>query len=276
MARLDQVLSEVALKQDAAARSLLNPDDPASALGKALSTLRHGQAEQLALQTALGERVASREAAFQAREEIWESTAIKGLAYEDEVTRAVLAEASRWEDPAEPVGRVRGSQATMTGDVVVEVAGAGRYVVEVKDRRLGMSAALAEARGAMSNREAAACVMVFSSEERSPARTLLATYGEIIVVVFDKAEPDPTALRLGLCLARARVLAQARPAGSEGPDVVRMQEHLEQAESALRRCTEIRKAHGAARNAVARAGDQLETLSQDINEALDRLRQELC
>jgi hypothetical protein len=115
-------------------------------------------------------RIAAVDAARVAGSIAWEKTAVKGQSYEEVVAGAVVRQAAVWEDIAERVGHQRGTTGRMTGDILVEVAGAGRYVVEAKDRRLPLKRALDELRAAVDTHEAHAGLLVFSSDENCPAR----------------------------------------------------------------------------------------------------------
>ncbi len=87
-----------------------------------------------------------------------ERSAVKGQAYEEQVLEMVAEVAVGYGDVAEGCGRQTGAAGNQRGDIALQldpvgVPNSGRYVVEVKDTRLSLRAALGEASKAMANRE---------------------------------------------------------------------------------------------------------------------------
>ncbi len=168
-------------------------------------------------------------------------------------------------DAAEQTGTTPGIAGTKKGDEVVtlnpdETRGqATRYALEVKDRKLGLSAILAELDEAQSNRGALASVAVFSRDTNCPAAGPFTYHGTRGLAVLDKDEPDPGALRLACLWARwtaRRQLAEDR----EGVDTERIEALIAEGSRALDRLASIRRCHTAARNKVQEAGSQVDDL----------------
>ena len=224
-ARLDSWLDEVVAlfdpdressaigKFDDATRRLLNPDIEGSPLAHLMSAVREQIRQVLDAIARLAEQTATKKAAGEAEARTMQLTAIKGLAFEDNVAELVTGIAAMSGDVAEAVGHQPGSNGGKAGDVVVEVnRAAGRYAIECKDRKLGLRAALEELGQATVNREAAAAIMVFAQQDQCPVPEPFMVFGKFALLVLDKSEPNLAALRLACAWARTQVLAD-----SEGP-----------------------------------------------------------
>lgn len=251
----------------------LDPDLDDSPMGRLVRQVG-GMAAQVA---ELSQAVAVREAATA----VFERSAVKGQAYEELVVDAVAAVAAGFGDVAEPCGRRSGSAATNKGDVVVELCpddvagGAGRYVVEAKDTRLGLRAALAEANKARVNREAAACVLVFARDAQNPCRVPLQVYDQTVIVTLDKDCLDPAALHLACAWART-VVRRSRVGAGEGPSLERMRELVTEAQRTLGQAAGVRRCHSTAIRAVGEAVDKFNELLVGIAAALGKLEVELA
>lgn len=250
----------------------LDPDVDDSPMGRLVRQVG-GIAAQVA---ELSKAVAVRDAAAAALER----SAVKGQAYEELVVDAVAAVAAGFGDVAEGCGRRSGSAGTNKGDVVVELCpddvagGAGRYVVEAKDSRLGLRAALAEADKARTNREAAACVLVFARDDQNPCRVPLQVYDQTVIVTLDKDWPDPAALHLACAWARIVVRRSAAGAG-EGPCLERMRELVCEAQRTLGQAAGVRRCHSTAIRAVGDAADKFNDMLAGIAATLGKLEVEL-
>ena len=95
---------------------------------------------------------------------------------------------------------------------------AASYVVEAKDRALKLGAILKELDEAAANRSAGAALAVFAREAQAPGNEPFQCYGSRAIVVFDKDEQEPLALRLGCAWARWTVRRQlAAPSREHRP-----------------------------------------------------------
>lgn len=250
-----------------------NPDDPATPLGRLLGIQREQYRDVQRSVAQLGQQIVTDRATKVATDRALERSAVKGASFEETVVASVTRVATRWEDVTEPVGRVRGRAGAMTGDAVVEVAGAGRYVVEAKDRPLGLRKALAEAEQGLANRDAAASLFVYSRPEHLPSAGPFTTFGNVGIVLLEKDDPDTAALEVACAWARARVLAER--SGNVGLDVKRLDELVEYCRRTLRKITDIRRTHGVAQRALEQAGEYVETLYLELTATLERMSSEV-
>src|SRR5262249_15932474 len=137
-----------------------------------------------------------------------ERSAVKGMAFEDQVVLAVTALAAECGDVTEAVGCLEGIGGGRGGGIVVEgdpASNGGRsggYVRECKGRGVSLKETVDELRRAADNRDASAAVGVFSSADNAPIPTPFAVFNDRAIVVYDKEEQDATALRLGCAWAR--------------------------------------------------------------------------
>ena len=184
-------------------------------------------------------------------------------------------------DVPEAVGGVAGALAgSKVGDLVVtlraEDVGGRRaaYVVECKDRRLTLKAALAEIEEGMRNRDAQAGLMVFSGAANAPIATDFQDFGDRAIVVLDKEDGDERALRLA-CMWARWVVRRALVGGAEGPDVERMRQLLQNAQRALGTASNVRRCHTQARKGIDEAVAGLDALVADVDAALGAIAVEL-
>ena len=274
--RLEKLLTEAVrdllADQGQTFAKALDPDVETSPMGRLVK-----QVGRIATEVGqLAQAVAARDAAVVALER----SAVKGQAYEELIVDLVAGVAADFGDLAEPCGRRTGSSGNNKGDVTVELnpddvtRGVGRYVVEVKDTRLGLRAVLDEATKARENRDAEACVVVFARDSQNPCRVPLHTYERTVIVTVDKDNADPAALRLACAWARLVVRRAAAGIG-EGPSLERMRELVGDAQRTLGQATSIRRCHSTASKAVAEAADNLGDMLAGIAAALGRLEVEL-
>ena len=261
LARVDESVGQLLEQHTSAMRSLLSPDADDGPLHRLLAATD----ARLVPLTEEVRRLRELLISTQAAETALERSAVKGLAYEELVGQAVTDAAAVAGDVAEPVGRAPGAAGTKHGDIVVTTGGA-RYVVEAKDRRLPLGRALAEARSAMLNREAAAAAVVFSGTRACPVGAPLAVFDDVAVVVLEKSEPDPLALEVACASARARALTLRDP--NRSVDVETIGEAIGRAEQALNRATGIRRSLGMIRKESERAGADVTALVTEIREQL--------
>ena len=278
--KLDTVLRDASERQLSATRRLLNPDADDSPLSRLLSGVRDQVATVLDAVARLAEQIAADKASSAATAIALERSAVKGLAFEDQVVVAISAIAAERCDIAEAVGRLDGATGGRVGDVVVQVDPTniggqfGCYVVECKDRRLTLKATLDELRRASENRDAVAAIAVFSSVDNCPVPAPFAVFNNRAVVVYDKGEPDPTALRLGCAWARWIVQREARP-NSDSVDLEAVGRLIDEARRALDRVNTIKRAHSAASKKIGEASGQVAELNTDVLSALDQIEQAL-
>jgi hypothetical protein len=279
IAKLEKVLESARAEQVAAVRRLLDPESDDSPLnrwrteivdevrdrGEALERLVNDLSFRLGLDQG--------EAATLGR------TAVKGFDFEDVVYDTIESIATPLQDVPAQVGNDVGSAAGKVGDIVVDVdpsfaKGEARFVIECKDRSLALKKALDELDLAIANRDAAAGVMVFSSQGVAPGTEPFRWFDRRAIVVLDKDELDPHALRLAYLWARW-IATRDASAVCEGVDVDRMLAVIESAGRSLKTASAVRGSHTQAKKAIDQAGRQLDSLLADVQSALDELESAL-
>lgn len=278
--KLDVVLRDVSDRQMSATRRLLNPDADDSPLSRLLTGVRDQVATVLDAVARLAEQVAKETATTTATAAALERTAVKGMAFEDQVVVAVAALAAERGDSAESVGRLEGANAGCVGDILVQIDSttnsgrSGAYVLECKDRRLGFRATMDELRRAADNREAHAAIAVFSRPDNAPVPSPFSVFNDRAIVVYDKDDPDPTALRLACAWARWIVQRETRPT-NDGVDLELIGRMIDDARRALDRVSSIKRAHTAAAKKIGEATSQATKLYAEAVDALDRVERAL-
>jgi hypothetical protein len=280
VSKLDIILRDASERQLSATRRLLNPDADDSPLSRLMVGVRDQVTTVLDAVARLAEQIATDKATAKATAAALERSAVKGMAFEDQVVLAVTAVAAECGDVAEAVGCLEGVGGGRVGDIVVEVDPAsnggrsGSYVLECKDRRLSLKATMDELRRAADNRDASAAVGVFSSADNAPIPTSFAVFNDRAIVVYDKEEQDATALRLGCAWARWIVQREQRPTNTN-IDLEWVGRLLDDARRALDRVNSIKRAHSAAAKKIGEASVHVAELTAEVSQALDRIEHAL-
>jgi hypothetical protein len=276
LARLDSVLRDASERQLTATRRLLNPDADDSPLSRLLTGVRDQIATVLDAVGRLAEQMATDKATAVATAAAMERSAIKGMAFEDQVVVAVTALAAERGDEAEAVGSLGGVDGGRVGDILVRLDPAsigghsGAYVLECKDRRLTFKATMEELRKAMTNRESLAGIAVFSGPTHCPVPSPFAVFNDRAIAVYDKEDPDPTALRLACAWARWIVQRETRPVDN-ALDLDLVARLIDEARRSLDRVTSIKRAHATAAKKIGEASEQVGDLGVDLASTLDRI-----
>ena len=113
--------------------------------------------------------------------------------------------------------------------------------------------------------------MVFSNQGLAPGTEPFQWFDRRAIVVLDKDELDPHALRLACLWARWVATRDASNAADE-VDVDRLLAVIEGACRGLRTASSVRGSHTQAKKAIDQAGRQLDALLADIQAALDELQ----
>jgi hypothetical protein len=280
LARLDTVLRDASERQLSATRRLLNPDADDSPLSRLLTGVRDQIATVLDAVGRLAEQIAADKATTAATAAALERSAVKGIAFEEQVTIAVTTLAAERGDEAEAVGSAGGIDGGKNGDILVNVdpaslgGQAGCYVLECKDRRLTFKATMDELRKAVTNRDALAGVAVFSTPANCPVPAPFAVFNDRAIVVYDKDEADPTALRLACAWARWIVQRETRSSDTT-VDLDLVGRLIDEARRALDRVSSIKRAHAAASKKISEASGQVCDLATDLTSTLDRIEHAL-
>ena len=104
-------------------------------------------------------------------------------------------------DIADHVGRKSGLSGSQNGDHLVtinaeDICGEeARFVIECKDRRLGMAKTMQEVAKAMDNHDARAAITVFSRAEHASSPLPFFWSGNRAILVYDKEASDDSALQ---------------------------------------------------------------------------------
>lgn len=281
LAKVEAVVRGVADQQLQLIRRTVDSDHEDSPLGRfrreIQGTIKEQAGQVLTAVNQLTERIAVREAEVK----LLDKTTGKGFTFEDRLHATVTRLVAPHGDLAEKTGRTTGATGSQVGDEVVTVnpedvrGQTARYVLEAKDRKLGLKAILDELDEAAENREALAAVAVFSRADHAPTPVPFQYFGNRAIVVLDKDEPDEGPLRLACMWARWVVRRQLAER-CETIDVDRIASLIDDAARALARATKIKAAHSAARNKIDEAAGFLVDLLDEVEEALEALRTEVA
>ena len=274
--KLDVVLRDASERQLSATRRLLNPDAEDSPLSRLMVGVRDQVATVLDAVARLAEQVAMDKASRAATAAAMERTAIKGMAFEDQVLVAVAALAADRGDAAEAVGRLEGTDGGRVGDIVVEIDPAsnggrsGVYVLECKDRRLSFRATMDELHRAADNRDARAAIGVFSHAEHAPIPAPFAVFN--VAQSWSMTRMNRTWRRFGWG-AHGRGGSCSVRHGRRMPTSTRFgRAMVDDARSALDRVNSIKRAHSTAAKKVREAASQVLELKAEVDQALKRIR----
>lgn len=210
-----------------------------------------------------------------------ELTTGKGFTFEQLLHETLVPITAPFEDIAERVSTATGSTGSKVGDEVVainaeDVRGLDAcYVLEAKDRRVpSLKKMLDEVAEAMTNREAAAGLAVFSSQENAPTTTPFEFFGDRAIVVLDKDDPDRHALELACAWARW-VVRRSLAEDADEVDLEKIGALVEEGRRGLARISSVRRAHSAAKNKIDEAAGQVEDLVTDFETVLDTIAKQL-
>jgi hypothetical protein len=277
LAKFEDLLTTGTADLKSVVRDLVDPGNPESPLGRLKNELTDAMQELGRMVTELYTQFA----VAQTEADVLELSAIKGRRYEEAVFEAVASFAALIGDEAEPVGDQTGSAANKRGDALVTLNAdatpgtRGRIVVEAKDRKLSIRDTHAELERAMKNRDAAAGVIVFSSQEKAPTSTPLQVFGSKVVVVLDKDDLDERALRLGIAAARCFVQRQLNSTRGEAHDIDGALELVDQGQQALAAHTTIKGFLTQAHTQINNAGGSIEGLIKTLDEILRQIAMRL-
>ena len=210
-----------------------------------------------------------------------ERTAAKGFDFEAVVDGCVAEIAAVHGDAHEQVGNATGATASKVGDEVVTLnrldtgGKAGRFVLEVKKRKLGMRKIQEELEDAMRNREALAAIAVFDSQTNAPTAVPFHYIDDTAIVVLDDEGTDDAALRLAYMWARWTVRRKLTTGVGETIDHEQVRALIEQARRSIERVTTIRRYHSGATKAIEGAKSETNLLAEEVRDILADLEAEL-
>ena len=280
IAKIDAIFEGAVQQVDRRVRATLDPDAPDSALAKTKREIVETVKEEARDVRNQFQEMAVAVAAAKARAEVTELTAVKGFSYEDLIEGGLAAIAVIHGDIAERVGRKTGVSGTQNGDHLVtinaeDICGEeARFVVECKDRRLGMSKTMEELAKAIENHGAQAAIAVFSRQEFAPGPLPFSWSGNRAVLVYDKDDPSDDALQLAYAWARW-ICRRDLTADGAAFDVGRIEAALTRALQAIAKEQAARSCFTAATKKIGEGVGHVTALVDEVRSALTKLWDEL-
>jgi hypothetical protein len=210
-----------------------------------------------------------------------ERTSAKGFDFEEVVDACVAPIAARYGDAHEQVGNELGVCGSKVGDEVVTLnredtrGQAGRFVLEVKKRKLGMRKIQDELDEAMQNRAALAALAVFDSQANAPTAVPFHYVDDKAIVVLDGDGTDDAAMRLAYMWARWMVRRKLTTDTAEAIDHERVRALIEAARRSIERVKTIRSCHSRVTKAIDEAKSETSLLAEEVREVLADLEVEL-
>jgi hypothetical protein len=202
----------------------------------------------------------------------------KGRSFEELVHGELESLASGHDDVAHHTGDKSNESGSKKGDVVLELGGAlgsakGTVVFEAKNSRLSKNDAWAELNAAISERDADYGVLVVAGDDKVPRglEDLTEYQGNKMIVVLDREDPDPLALRMLYRYVRARVLA-TQTDGLE-VDAAGVRAAAEDARARLKCVNRIRKSLTNITNSADRARDDVNEMVEGVESCVERIEQ---
>lgn len=274
--KLEHVLEKARDEQVSSIRRLLDPDNDESPLARWRSDIvREVRERGNAVEEVLGE-LTTKLGLDDQRAELMARTAVKGFDYETTVFDVLQSIVTPLQDVPVLVGNDLGSTGGKVGDIVVDVdlslvrSRRPRYVIECKDRAMSLKKALDELDAAIANRDADAAIMVFSGADTSPSNEVFEWFDRRAIVVVDRDDPQPHALRLACLWARWMACRDASE-GDDTLDLARVGSLIEEARRSLKTASAIRGSNTRAKKAVDEAGRHLDAMVAELSGALDEL-----
>lgn len=280
LSRMEEIFDTAAKNHTRAMRKALDPEDVESPLGRWKAEVLTAVQESATLVLGQVTELAAAMASAKAQQETLALTTLKGRSFEEQMHALLGSIAVRHGDLAEAVGDARGATGAKAGDELVTVSPedtGGQHcavVFEMKNRRLSMRKTLDELESAMSNRAAQSAVAVFASPEFAPTAVPFMPYGRRAIVVVDPDDPDQKLLELAYMAARWEA-RKALGVDAEAIDHAAVEEAISAVRQALGRLTTVRTHHSTARRGIELAGNAVDTLALEVDEALRALREAL-
>ncbi|MDP9280021.1 MAG: hypothetical protein M3P00_11440 [Gemmatimonadota bacterium] len=279
LAKLEEVMRKASADQVRAVRSLIDPENEDSPLGRYRTEIVKSVEKETSKLQAAFEELRSQIAVDEAKAEMFELTTKKGFTFEEELESRLIGICQPCGDVAERVGGTPGARGKK-GDFVIrinpdDVAGQDVcFTVEAKNRRMPLRDILKELDACMANRDASASVAVFAKQEQCPGDSPFQAYGNRAVVVYDVEEGE-LALRLALAWGRWVVRRQLS-AVADAVDLDRIGSLIESARQALRTQSTIDRALTTSANKITEAKGHLASLVADVEAALASVEREIA
>lgn len=280
IAAFEQVMRKSGLEQVKAVRSLIDPDNDESPLGRYRNEIvKSVEKETSKLQKAV-EELKTQLAVDGARAEMFELTTKKGFTFEDELEATLVEICQPHGDIAERVGGTTGARGKK-GDFKVVINPedcAGQdvcFTLEAKNQQLGVRDILKELDRCIANRGALAGIAVFAKANQCPGETPFQTYGNRALVVYDPNDGNDLALRLSIAWARWVVRRQLAAEG-DTVNLDRIGALIDAARQALRTQSTIDRALTTSVNKITEAKGHLGSLVAEVEAALAGIEGEIA
>lgn len=200
----------------------------------------------------------------------------KGRGFEETVHSTLEQIAMATGDAAHHTGDESSEAGGKKGDTVVEIGGAlgtpaATVVFEAKNKKLSKNDAWPELNGCMAERDAAYAVLVVAGDDKIPSglEDLTEYQGNKMIVVLDREDPDPLALRLVYRYVRARLLATSDHALEV--DAAGVRDAAEEAAARLKRANRVRKSLTNVTNSAEAAREEFDEMIVDVERCLVRI-----
>jgi len=221
-------------------------------------------------------RANERHAADERVAEAEEAGTRKGRTFEELVHAAIEEIATGHDDVAHHTGDESSEAGGKMGDTVVEIGGAlgtgvATVVFESKNKKLSKNDAWTELNGCMAERDAAYAVLVVAGDDKVPSglEELTEYQGNKMIVVLDREDPDPLAIRLVYRYVRARLLVSGDDALEV--DAAGVRDAAEEAAARLKRANRVRKSLTAVTNGADAAREEFDEMVTDVERCLARI-----
>lgn len=221
-------------------------------------------------------RLTERQEGDQRLAEAEEAGTRKGRSFEELVHDELEVLAAAQDDVAHHVGDTSSEAGGKKGDTVLELGACNgpalaTVVVEAKNRALSKNEAWAELNAAITERDADYGLLVVAGEDKVPSGVEeLAEYqGNKMIVVLDREDPDPLALRLVYRYVRARVLASQ--AHGLQVDAAGVRAASEDARARLKHINKVRKSLTSITTSADRARGDVDEMVEGVENCLGQI-----
>lgn len=277
VAKLETVLQNARKEQMHSMLRILNADDPDTPLGRWKNDVTQVINERAEAVLVGFTKLAQEVAVKRAVDQVLEKTSGKGFSFEEDGHEVVTQVTCVYGDIAEAVGKTPGILGKQIGDELITInpdEADARYVIEFKDRKLGVKAILDELDDAMANRQASAAIAIFSSSRNSPVRVPFQIFGNKAIATLDKETLDEGPISVACMWARYMALRESH-GGQSLLDVKHIESLIEKAARSLVRVSTVKRAHSMAKKKIDEAGNQVNDMAEEVRDILETLQKEI-
>lgn len=202
----------------------------------------------------------------------------KGEAFEEFIAAQLEPIADVHGDIVELVGRATGVKGTKKGDLLVTInpddtiGCVVQFGLEAKHERLSMTKTLAAIDATLANHATAAALAVFASPADAPIYGPFWHSGNRAILVLDREDPDPGAVRLAYEWGRWVCRRSVQEAHAAAVDLVAVQTAIERAVQAIQRHKTIKSCLSGIKNKADEAGTHVAGLVAEVEQAIRDLK----